>query len=80
MFKIQDVIFGLCLFFDFKDAIIVDASNIMSYNWKIFHSSHYLLFLLESMLDYAGIVLLSEDEFEVIIGVALMVSNKVKIV
>ena len=68
------------MFFDFKDAVIIDASNIMPYNWEVFHSSHDLLFLLESMLDNTGVVLLSEDEFEVVIGVALMVSEEVQIV
>ena len=64
-------------FLNFKDAVIIDASQILPDQLEIFHPLHDLLLLLESSLDGARVDLLLEDELEVIAGVVLPIAQEV---
>jgi len=70
----------MCNFFQLKDAVIVDASNILFYELEVFHSLHNLLFLFQSCLIGTYVNFLLKHEFKVITWIVLPVSDKIKMI
>jgi len=67
-------------FLQFKDAVIVDASDILFYELEVFHSLHDLLFLFQSALIRTYVDFLLEHKFKIITWIVLLVSNEIEMI
>lgn len=67
-------------FLQFKDAVIVDASDILFYELEVFHSLHDLLFLFQSGLIRTYVDFLLEHKFKIITWIVLLVSNEIEMI
>lgn len=67
-------------FLQFKDAVIVDASDILFYELEVFHSLHDLLFLFQSRLIGTYVDFLLEHKFKIITWIVLLVSNEIEMI